>query len=249
MPVTTSWFFYLYLSGIPFHPKCQPFTLKKLSLPFKLHSSWWCNIPITVKRQNYHRIFILNVTAADIWNCLFHILFIFTASCFFSSNPVTLWANDHSLFLSMTACWYQTDMVQYCTSLAHAATNASLELFFGATQNLVNLCCFIYKLSHWNIKTGLTLRLSVISFTLEPFSVDTQLQFLVNKVNVCLFFAFSHPSWQPLLIKNWNLKNRNQVATQYVKPLKSCQLFFFLYHIFSNHTRFRKKCLLDSFFL
>ena len=129
------------------------------------------------------------------------------------------------------------------------ATNVSIELFVGATQNLVNLCCFIYKLSHWNIKTGLTLRLSLISFTLEPFSVDTQLQFLVNKVNVCLFFAFSHPSWQPLLIKNWNLKNRNQVTTQYVKPLKSCQLFFFLYHIFSNHTRFRKNCLLDSFFL
>ena len=63
-----------------------------------------------------------------------------------------------------------------------------------------------------------------------------------------MFFVFSHPSWQPLLIKNWNLKNRNQVATQYVKPLKSCQLFFFLYHIFSNHTRFRKKCLLNSFF-
>ena len=43
---------------------------------------------------------------------------------------------------------------------------------------------------------------------------------------VCLFFAFSHPSWQPLLIKN--LKNRSQVATQYVKLLESCQLCFFI---------------------
>ena len=116
--------------------------------------------------------------------------------------------------------WQHADTKQLLYKLS-PATSASLELFIGATQNLVNLCCFIYKLSHWNIKTGLTLRLSLISFTLEPFSVDTQLQFLVNKVNVCLFFAFSHPSWQPLLIKNWNLKNRNQVATQYVKPLKS----------------------------
>ena len=110
LPVTTSRFFYLYWSGIPFHPK----RLKKLSLPFKLHSSWWPNVPITVKWQNYHCIFILNVTA-DIWNYLFHILFIFTASCFFSSNPVTLWTNDHSLFLSMTASWYQTAI---STSLA-----------------------------------------------------------------------------------------------------------------------------------
>ena len=40
---------------------------------------------------------------------------------------------------------------------------------------------FIYKLSHQNIKTGLTLRLSLISFTREPFSVeDTQLQFLIS---------------------------------------------------------------------
>ena len=116
--------------------------------------------------------------------------------------------------------WQHADTKQLLYKLS-PATKVSTELFTGATQNLVNLCCFIYKLSHWNIKTGLTLRLSVISFTLEPFSVDTQLQFLVNKVNVCLFFAFSHPSWQPLLIKNWNLKNRNQVATQYVKPLKS----------------------------
>ena len=115
LPVTTSRFFYLYWSGIPFHPKCQLFSLKKLSLPFKLYSSWWCNIPITVKWQNYHFtadcMFILNVTA-DIWSDLFHIFFIFTASCFFSSNPVTLWTNDHSLFLSMTACWYQTAIVQ-----------------------------------------------------------------------------------------------------------------------------------------
>ena len=143
--------------------------------------------------------------------------------------------------------WQHADTKQLLYKLS-PASKVSTELFTGATQNLVNLCCFIYKLSHWNIKTGLTLRLSVISFTLEPFSVDTQLQFLVNKVNVCLFFAFSHPSWQPLLIKNWNLKNRNQVVIQYVKPLQDCQLFFFLYHILSSHRRFRKKCLLNCFF-
>ena len=68
--------------------------------------------------------------------------------------------------------------------------------------------------------------------------------FRYNFLIVCLFFAFSHPSWQPLLIKN--LKNRNQGATQHVKLLESCQLCFFS-HIFSSHARFRKKCLPRSF--
>ena len=53
--------------------------------------------------------------------------------------------------------------------------------------------------------------------------------FRYNFLIVCLFFAFSHPSWQPLLIKN--LKNRNQVATQYVKLLESCQLCFFALYL------------------
>ena len=132
--------------------------------------------------------------------------------------------------------WQHADIKQLLYKLS-PATNVSIELFIGATQNLVSLCCFINKPSPWNIKTGLSLRLSLISFTWVPFSVDTQLQLLINKVNICLFFAFSHPSWQPPLIKNWNLKNRNQVATQYVKPLRSCKLFFFLYHIYLETTQ------------
>ena len=136
LPVTTSGFFYLQWSGIPFHPKRQPFTLKKLSLPFKLFSSWWPNIPVTVTWQNCHGIFTLHLTA-DIWNYLFHILFIFTASCFFSSNLVTLWTKLMTIHYSCP--WQHADTKQLLYKLS-AATNASIELFIGATQNLVNLC-------------------------------------------------------------------------------------------------------------
>ena len=87
-----------------------------------------------------------------------------------------------------------------------------LHLFkFSQTLNLFFVC-----ISHnWNQNKANILFKSLFL-----------LIFRYNFLIVCLFFAFSHPSWQPLLIKN--LKNRSQVATQYVKLLESCQLWFFI---------------------
>ena len=49
--------------------------------------------------QNYHCIFILNLTA-DIWNYLFHILFIFTMGCHYRQNSaIVTFVNGASNFV------------------------------------------------------------------------------------------------------------------------------------------------------
>ena len=57
--------------------------------------------------------------------------------------------------------WQHADTKQLLYKLS-PATSASKELYTGAAQTLVNLGCFINK-SHWNIKTGVTLRFSLIA--------------------------------------------------------------------------------------
>ena len=60
-------------------------------------------------------------------------------------------------------------------------------------------------------KQGL-LRLSLNPLHKSLFLLILSYNFMLIKLMFVCFVSFSHPSWQPLLIKNWNLKNRNQVA-------------------------------------
>ena len=129
------------------------------------------------------------------------IYFIFYSSSqllvpFFVSNPITLWTNGHSLFLSMTTCWYKQLLYKLSP-----ATSASKELYTGAAQTLVNLGCFINK-SHWNIKTGVTLRFSLNSVALarevrERSTMGKKMKLSTHPRKFCNHVTVHQPTYRP----------------------------------------------------
>ena len=109
LPATASRsIFYLYRIRIPFHPKHQPFTLK--GSHFLLHNFLLDDLTYQYLKSYWRHLKLYISYFIHLQSLLFF---------FFVSNPVIHWTNDHLLFLSMTAGWYQTVIVLYiCTSLA-----------------------------------------------------------------------------------------------------------------------------------
>ena len=138
-------------------------------------------------------------------------------------------------------------MVQYCTSLAQPQMYHQNSLLEQPKIQSVYVALLIRAAEI--SKQGL-LRLSLNPLHKSLFLLILSYNFMLIKLMFVCFVSFSHPSWQPLLIKNWNLKNRNQVAAQYVNPIKKLSMISFFYHIFSSYTKFRKEiCLLNNFLL
>ena len=161
--------FYLYRIRIPFHPKHQPFSIG------------WPNIPVfKILLKTFEIIYIIFHSSSK------PLVFFF---CFQPCNPLNKWP--------FTIPVHDSRLIpnSYCTVHMYKlspATNASLELFIGAAQNLGSLCCFIYK-SHWNImKTGFT-KVLFKTFYIRAFFCWYLLMFVCFLLSViphgCLFWS------------------------------------------------------------
>ena len=151
LPATASRsIFYLYRIRIPFHPKHQPFTLK--GSHFLLHNFLLDDLTYQYLKSYWRHLRLYLSYFIDVQSLLFFF-------CFQPCNPLNKWpftipVPDSRLIPN-----------SYCTVHMYKlspATNASLELFIGAAQNLATLCCLFTRATEISWKPGL------LRFSLKP---------------------------------------------------------------------------------